>query len=85
MNELVMSIGAFIMGIFAGSLSGMTLIRQTTFLRAEGARYVVLFPLVRVISLAILVFYLLHWGTIPFILFGVSMTITMWIVILTFN
>ena len=83
MTTMLVNAGAFILGSAVGSLSGLTLLKQATFIKTQGSRYVALFPAIRMISLAILIYFLLHWGAIPFILFGGSMMITMWIVILT--
>ena len=82
---ILVNVGAFILGSLAGSISGLTLLKQAAFVKSQASRYVALFPIVRIISLAVLVYFLLHWGAIPFILFGVSMMITMWIVILAFS
>ncbi len=83
MTSLLMNALAFIFGSLAGSVSGFTLIQQSATARGKGSRYVALFPAIRLLSLALLVYFLLQWGAIPFILFGVSMLITMWYVILT--
>lgn len=77
--------GAFVLGSLAGSISGLTLLKQAAAIKQQEPRYVALFPAIRLLSLAVLIYFLLHWGTIPFILFGVSMMITMWIVILTYS
>ncbi len=83
MTSLLVNAGAFILGSLAGSVSGLTLLKQAAIIKSQGSRYVALFPIIRIISIAALIYFLLHWGAIPFILFGGSMMITMWIVILT--
>lgn len=83
MTNILVNAGAFILGSLAGSVSGLTLLKQAAFIKPQGPRYVALFPVIRIISTAALIYFLLHWGAIPFILFGVSMMITMWVVILS--
>ena len=83
MTTILVNAGAFILGSLVGSVSGLTLLRQAALIKTQGSRYVSLFPIIRITSIAVLIYFLLHWGAIPFILFGGSMMITMWIVILT--
>lgn len=82
MMTILVNAGAFILGSLAGYISGSTLLKQAAIIKSQESRLVGLFPVIRLLSLAVLVYFLLHWGTIPFILFGVSMMIVMWIVIL---
>lgn len=85
MSSLFVNACAFIVGALAGSLSGQSLIHQIGIQTSKPSRYVALFPVIRIGSLALMSWYLLRWGPVPFILFGVSMLVAMWIVIITFS
>ncbi len=67
-------------GICIGYFSGLSLVYQ-----GKALTYSVIIPALRILGIATFGLLLLHWGTIPFILFMGSLIITMWIVILTHN
>lgn len=83
MTTVLMNAVSFILGALTGSLSGHMLIRQVAIQTSKPSRYVALYPIIRLGGLALLSWHLLRWGLVPFILFGGSMVIAMWIVILT--
>ncbi len=85
MNTTLSYIISIMLGTLAGSLSGYNLIRQVSLQSLKPSRYVVVFSILRLGSLALISWYLLHWGPIPFILFGGSLMIAKWIVILALN
>ncbi len=85
MNTILVNVISLILGAVAGSLSAKTLIKQVALQTTKPSRYVALYPFIRIAGVALLSWHLLRWGIIPFILFGGSMLLTMWITILTFN
>ena len=85
MINILVNTGAFILGSIAGAISGFTLLKQAVLIKPQSSRFVAVFSIIRIISISALIYFLLHWGAIPIILFGVSMMITMWFVILSSN
>ena len=80
MNNLLYAVIPLIVGSIVGYISGLSLINQGKALSTSFA-----LPAVRVLCSGLIAFYLLQWGIIPFILFGGSILLTMWIVIFTHN
>lgn len=73
MIELIYAVGSFVLGIVIGYYYGLSLIKQ------EKALSTAFFlPLIRIVILALLGMFLLHWGIIPFILFIMSFIVMMW-------
>ncbi len=76
---------SLILGACTGALSALTLVKQVALQTSKPSRYVALYPIIRIAGVALMSWHLLRWGPIPFILFGGSMMIAMWVAILTFN
>lgn len=75
---MIVSLGALVLGTATGYFYGLSLAQQ-----GKALSFSYLTPIIRIASTALFALILLHWGTIPFILFIASLIITIWIVILT--
>ena len=73
-------LGALSIGCCIGYLYGLSLIRQGRALPPFS-----LLPFIRIPAVALIAYYLLHWGTIAFILFVGSFLATVWALLLLSN
>lgn len=85
MKQLVIHLFSLILGSFFGSLSARMLMQQATIDVVKPIFSVRFNSMLRLGTLCLAGWYLLHWGPVPLILFGGSLLITMWIVIVAFN
>jgi hypothetical protein len=85
MNSVGVTLISLALGAAAGSLSGYFLLNDITRNTIPNPFKQILSSLLRIVGLGVIGWRLLHWGPLPFILFGVSLLITMWVVIITFN
>jgi len=85
MLELLLYCMSFALGTSVGYLSGRTLIRQASVEGYNHTRSFTLLPFIRILFIGAIGGYLLRWGAIPFILFGVSTVCALWLVIVTFD
>ena len=76
-SALPQAVAALIIGCLVGYGYGLSLLKQGRALALFSA-----LPFIRIILIAILGYYLLHWGTIAFILFVGSFMVTVWTVLL---
>ena len=65
-------------GALVGYCYGLSLVHQ-----GKASSFSYSMPLLRIAAIALLGLILLHWGTIPFILFLSSFIFALWLVILT--
>ena len=78
--DSIAPLGAILLGILIGYGHGLSLVHQARALTSFS-----LFPFIRVPLIALIAYYLLHWGTIVFILFLGTLLISVWTTLLFYS
>ena len=85
MNPFLVYVASLAAGILFGTLSARMLMQQTTLAVIKPGLYFVVSSLVRLGAISLVGWFLLHWGTLPLILFGGSLLVAKWLVIAAYN
>ena len=85
MNPFLVYVVSITTGILFGSLSARMLMRQTALAVIKPGLYFVVSSLLRLGAISLVGWFLLHWGTLPLILFGGSLLVAKWLVIAAYN